>query len=122
MDKPAIDSAWATLTSIARNTDRREFGAVATAPATPMRHVFNLGIGILTGLIAFYTAALCFRWLSTSLFFPVVIVAVAAGIVIRFSTRATSMMRVIGLAATVGFGSFLVLIACLYGYSAVVHG
>ena len=121
MDREAINSAWETLAGIARDTDRRELGPEAPAPRPPMRHLIDLAIGLTTGLIAFFTACLLFRWLGMPVLLPAATVLAGAGLVTFHVARANASWRVVGLGATAGYFSFLVLMAVLYAYSAFVR-
>ena len=121
MDRASIDSARETLAVFARNTDRRDFKETGTPPTTPVRHLFDAGIGFLTGLLAFSLAALLLRWHGPALIFPVVLVLSAAALAFYLSKWMPFLGRIIGLGATVGFGSFLAVSTALYAYVGFTH-
>jgi len=121
MDSASIDSARETLAVFARNTDRRDFRETGIPPATPVRHLFDAGIGLLAGLLAFSLAALLFRWHGPALFFPMLLVLTAAALAFYLSKRMPFLVRIIGLGATVGFGSSLAVSAALYAYVGLTH-
>jgi hypothetical protein len=120
MDREAIDSAWETLARIAADTDRRELGARGPTFRTPMRHLIDLVVGLATGLIAFTTAVLLFRWVGVLAVLPVI--ALTGGALVALRAPLTNLpLRVVGLGATVGYFAFLVLIVVLYAYFALVR-
>ena len=121
MDGASIESARKTLEVLARNTDRRDFKETGIPPATPVRHLFDAGIGLLAGLLAFSLAALLFRWHGPALLFPMLLVLIAAALAFYLSKRMPFLVRIIGLGATVGFGSSLVVSAALYVYVGLTH-
>jgi hypothetical protein len=121
MDRVSINSAWDTLAVFARTTDRRDFKETGTPPTTPVRHLFDAGLGFLTGLLAFSLAALLLRWHGPALYFPVVLVLTAAALALYLSKRMPFLRRTFGLGAAIGFGAFLTISAALYGYVGLTH-
>lgn len=121
MDNASIDSAWETLAGLARSTDRREFKKAGPPPTTPVRHLFDGGIGVVTGLVAFFLSSLLLRWRGPSLLFPLMVVLTAAASSFYLSKRTPILGRTIALGATVGFGSFLAVSAALYAYFGLAH-
>jgi hypothetical protein len=121
MDREAIDSAWQTLAKIAEDTDRRELGAEGPILRTPMRHLIDLVAGLAMGLIAFTTAVILFRWVGVLAVLPVVIALGGGALVALLTPLTNALLRVVGLGATVGYFAFLVLMAGVYAYVALVR-
>jgi len=121
MDNASIDSAWETLAVLARNTDRRDFKETGIPPPTAVRHLFDGGIGVLTGLLAFFLSALLLRWHGPAPLFPAVVVLMAVAVAFYLSKRPPILGRIIALGATVGFGSFMAVTVALYAYFGLAH-
>jgi ABC-type multidrug transport system fused ATPase/permease subunit len=121
VDAVAVDSAWQTLTKIAQDTDSRELGTDFETRRTPLRHLVDAGIGLTTGMAAFAGACLLLGCLGIAICVPVLAVMCGLGLAICLVERSNSTRRMFGLGLAVGCASCLVLLAVLYGYSALIH-